>query len=236
MFKLCAPLRYPPWIQTGVTDRKCPYRGNFFHICDHNLLPETLTFSMETTFVNGNYFWKFHDDTFTGILWKNGNKQTDRTIHGTAWSQLTKKRNKINQLAYYNRIWPWSPIPCDDYDPRASVHYSDVIMSAMASHITGFSIVCSTVCSGADQRKYEIRRHWPLWGESTDEKVNSPQKGPVTWKCFHLMTSSWTTNTSASGLGVFLPWSMFLTQHVRSWLNPTKVSNTWRGSLWGWTE
>ena len=32
-------------------------------------------------------------------------------------------------------------------------HYSDVIMSAMTSQITGFSIVCSTVCSGADQRK-----------------------------------------------------------------------------------
>ena len=33
-------------------------------------------------------------------------------------------------------------------------HYLDVIMSAMASHITGVSIVGSTICSGADQRKY----------------------------------------------------------------------------------
>ena len=33
------------------------------------------------------------------------------------------------------------------------LHYCDVIMSAMASQITGFPIVCSTVCSGADQRK-----------------------------------------------------------------------------------
>ena len=33
------------------------------------------------------------------------------------------------------------------------LHYSGVIMSAMASQITGFSVVCSTVCSGADQRK-----------------------------------------------------------------------------------
>ena len=31
-------------------------------------------------------------------------------------------------------------------------HHSDVIMSAMASQITGVSIVCSTVCSGEDQR------------------------------------------------------------------------------------
>ena len=34
-------------------------------------------------------------------------------------------------------------------------HYSDVIMSAMASQITGVSIVYSTVCSGADQGKYQ---------------------------------------------------------------------------------
>ena len=32
-------------------------------------------------------------------------------------------------------------------------HYSDAVMSAMASKITGVSIVCSTVCSGGDQRK-----------------------------------------------------------------------------------
>ena len=34
-------------------------------------------------------------------------------------------------------------------------HYNDVIMSAMASQITGVSIVCSTVYSGADQRKHQ---------------------------------------------------------------------------------
>ena len=33
--------------------------------------------------------------------------------------------------------------------------YSDVIMSAMASLTTGVSIVCSTVCSGTDQRKHQ---------------------------------------------------------------------------------
>ena len=33
-------------------------------------------------------------------------------------------------------------------------HYRDVVMSAMASLITGVSTVCSTICSGADQRIY----------------------------------------------------------------------------------
>ena len=34
-------------------------------------------------------------------------------------------------------------------------HYSDVVMSAMASQITGVSIVCSTACLGAVQRKHQ---------------------------------------------------------------------------------
>ena len=40
-------------------------------------------------------------------------------------------------------------------DGRTSLpHYSDAIMSVIASQITGVSIVFSTVCSGADQRKH----------------------------------------------------------------------------------
>ena len=34
------------------------------------------------------------------------------------------------------------------------IHYSDVIMTAMASQITGAPNVCSTGCSGVDQRKH----------------------------------------------------------------------------------
>ena len=63
-------------------------------------------------------------------------------------------------------------------------HYCDVIMSAMASQITSLMIVYSTVYSGAYQEKDQssaslafVRRihRWP---------VNSPHKGPVTWKTF----------------------------------------------------
>ena len=57
-------------------------------------------------------------------------------------------------------------------------------MSAMASQITGVSIVYSTVCSGAVQRKHQSSaalafvkgiHRWP---------VDSPRKGPVTGKMF----------------------------------------------------
>ena len=44
-------------------------------------------------------------------------------------------------------------------------HYTYVIMSTMASLITGASIIYSTVFSGADKKT--TKRHWPLWGEFT---------------------------------------------------------------------
>ena len=39
--------------------------------------------------------------------------------------------------------------------PYNIFHYTDVIMNAMASQITGVSIVCSTFCSSADQTKHQ---------------------------------------------------------------------------------
>ena len=79
-------------------------------------------------------------------------------------------------------------------------HYNDVIMSAMASHITGLTIVYSIVYSGADQRKYQnsaslafVRgiHRWP---------VNSPHKGPVTRKM-----SSWNQEDYC----IFLVWVIY---------------------------
>ena len=46
-------------------------------------------------------------------------------------------------------------------------HYSDVIMSVMASLITGASIIYLTVCSGADKKNIKALCYWPLWGEFT---------------------------------------------------------------------
>ena len=49
-------------------------------------------------------------------------------------------------------------------------HYNDVIMSTIASQITAVSIVCSTVNSCTDERKYKALRHWPLWREFTGDR------------------------------------------------------------------
>ena len=71
------------------------------------------------------------------------------------------------------------------------MHHSDVIMGAMASQITSLAIVYSTVYSGADQRKHQSSASLAFVRGIHRWPVNSPHKGPVTGKCFHLMTSSW---------------------------------------------
>ena len=83
-------------------------------------------------------------------------------------------------------------------DHYSAPHYSDVIMRAMASQITGVLIVYSTVCSGADQRKHQSStslvcvRGGHRWSvNSLLSPVNSPNKSQWRGTCFHLMMSSW---------------------------------------------
>ena len=64
------------------------------------------------------------------------------------------------------------------------LHYGDVIMSTMASQITGDSIVCSTVCSGAEQGKRQSFASLAFVRWIHPSPVDSPHKGPVTRKIF----------------------------------------------------
>ena len=74
-------------------------------------------------------------------------------------------------------------------------HYNDVIMSAMASQITSLTIVCSTVYSGANQRKHQSSASLAFVRGIHRSPVNSPHKGPVTRKMFPfdgvIMTPWW---------------------------------------------
>ena len=64
------------------------------------------------------------------------------------------------------------------------IHHNEVIMSAMVSQITSLTVVYSTVHSGSDQRKHQSSASLAfVWGIHR-WLVNSPHKGPVTWKVF----------------------------------------------------
>ena len=65
------------------------------------------------------------------------------------------------------------------------VHYSDVIMSTMASQIiTSLTIVYSNVYSGADQRKHRSSASLAFVRGIHQWPMNSPHKGTVTRKMF----------------------------------------------------
>ena len=63
-------------------------------------------------------------------------------------------------------------------------HYSDVIMSAMTCQITRVSILCSTVCSGADKTKHQGSATLPFVRGNHQSPVASPHKGSATPKMF----------------------------------------------------
>ena len=86
----------------------------------------------------------------------------------------------------------------------SQIHYSDAIMSAMTSQITGISFVYSIVCSDADQRKHQSSASLAFVRGIHLRQVNSPHKGPVTRKMFPfddvIMYTLCATSTTADSL------------------------------------
>ena len=78
-------------------------------------------------------------------------------------------------------------VPCMSRPSTAMVltmHYTDIIISAMASQITGVLIVCSSVSSGGDQRIHQRSASLAFLRGIHRWLVDSLHKGPVTWKMF----------------------------------------------------
>ena len=72
------------------------------------------------------------------------------TYAKTNVTNISKK--KFSQMCYYDKQ-PYSVMAY--HLISIEYHCSDVIMSVMASQITDISIICSTVCSGVDQRRHQ---------------------------------------------------------------------------------
>ena len=71
------------------------------------------------------------------------------------------------------------------------LHYSDVIMGAIASQITSLPIVYLTVYLGAPQRKLQSSASLAFVRGIHRWPVNSPHKWPVTRKMFPIDDVSW---------------------------------------------
>ena len=90
----------------------------------------------------------------------------------------------------YEIKWPRGRSMCMRSSPthytleELCTHYTDVIMGAIASQITSFTIVYSTVYSGADQRKHQSSASLAFVRGIHRKPVNSLHKWPVTRKMF----------------------------------------------------
>ena len=92
------------------------------------------------------------------------------------------------------------------------IHYSDIIVSVMASQITGVS----TVCSGADQGKHQSSESLAFVSGIHRLLANSPQKEPVMlkmfsfdeiimhWQYWKLLNQWWPTKGSTWYTGIIL--------------------------------
>ena len=132
-----------------------------------------------------------------------------RTVRGVKSPLACSKfYDDVIKWKHFSRYWPFvrgiqrSPVafimtllwcqifeaPRQQYHKKSYnmeyLHYSDLIMSTIASKTIGVLIVYSTVCSGADQRKHQSSASLALVRGLHRWPVKSPPKGPVTRKIF----------------------------------------------------
>ena len=166
---------------------------------------------------NKRYLWAHHISIMNVLSWRTVCALT-RWLFWCLFPSLlrnlaNKHKNNHRESAFKQFVTPtqcppsrsfvvcshWGPmtvsgviaIICLSYRSLLIPHYSDVIMSVMASQITCVSIVCSTACSGADQRKHQSSASLAFVGGFHRWPTDSPHKGPATRKMFPYMTSSW---------------------------------------------
>ena len=144
-----------------------------------------------------NYEQKFTEDCSEGSIWHwsqfrwwLGAKRSINHYPNQYWPSSLRlygltRHHRVNGKIHIYNITKKKCLPIQARIPKnIFCHYNDVIMGAIASQITSFMIVYSTVYSGADQRKHQssaslacvrVIHRWP---------VNSPHKGPITRKTF----------------------------------------------------
>ena len=86
-----------------------------------------------------------------------------------------------------------------------TIHYSDAIKSTMAFQITGVSIVQSTVCSGAHQRKHQnsaslalCAGNSPETGEFPTQRASNAENASIRWRHCVVTTNSLCINPKSA--------------------------------------
>ena len=64
-------------------------------------------------------------------------------------------------------------------------YYDDVIMSAMASKITNGCLLKRLFRPAQIKENIKAPRHWPLWGELTDDRASNAENFSIWWRHHH---------------------------------------------------
>ena len=101
----------------------------------------------------------------------------------------------------------------------------------MAFQINGVSLVCSTVCPGADKTKHQSSASLAFVRGINRPPVNSPHEGSVTRKWLHLMTSSSCSIKSLRHGVIKLGWhwlrEWLLPDGIKPLTDPIRLKATW---------
>ena len=118
-------------------------------------------------------------------------------------------------------------------------HYSDVIMSAIASQITSVSIVCLTVCSAANQWKLQSSASLAFMRGIHRWPANSLHKRPVTQNMFPfddvIMVCLRLSHEKLSTSHSFL-WDIISHQQLTHWGRNKKPNNMTFSNAFSWMK
>ena len=127
--------------------------------------------------------------TCWGFAWRKSCKiSTNPRKNIKRTSTCTNRRFKLRNDGTYEAFSALFSLcrekPGSDVIGHRCLHYDDVIMTILASHITSLTVVYSIVYSGVNQRKHQSSASLAFVREIHRGPVNFPHKWPVTRKMF----------------------------------------------------
>ena len=125
--------------------------------------------------------------SFDGFFDMHPNKWLSKQWRGwwfeTPPCPLWRYRNDNKVVSWPSYLYNGNPYTWKD-DLCIKQHYGDIIMGVIASEIISLTIVYWAIYSGTDQRKHQSSMSLAFMQGINRWPVNSPHKGPVTWKMF----------------------------------------------------
>ena len=115
------------------------------------------------------------------------------------------------------------------------IHYDDVIMTTVASQITSLTVVYSTVCSDADQRKHQsyasLAFVWEITetGEFPAQTASYAENVSIWWRhhVFEKKMSPFKHSKMDALMGWFHTSSVYVGNVVYTWFQPSSFLTHW---------